>query len=223
MTTLETPKRLQTPSARNPYPSPPPARRNRSRIALGTFVILVMSLLFAAAYSNVGQRRAVLVVARPVTAGSVITAADLREVRVSADPTLRPVRAENRRSVVGRVAGVDLVPGTLVTRRQLATGPALPAGRAIVGLALKAGQLPSGLRAGDAVLVVLVPPAGAAGVAPDSESAVLDDVRVAAVGEAEDAAGATVVSVNVPAADAAAVATAGADGRVSLVKVGGAS
>ncbi len=219
MTTTEIPLQRRTPPPRAESPRPP--TRNRSRIALGIFLVVVLSLAFAVAYNNVGERRAVLAVGRPVTAGSVISSADLVEARVSSDAALRPVAADQRDAVVGRIAAVNLVPGTLVTRAQLATGPPVEEGRAVVGLALKPGRLPAGLQVGERVLVVLTPPPSAAGASIDALSQVLNDARVAAVTESTDVAGGSVVSVNVPVENAATMATAAAADRVSLVLVGG--
>src|SRR5581483_10050264 len=76
-----------------------PAHRNQSRVAMGAFLIVAFSLAFAVSFSRAGDRQAVLAVARPVAAGQVITAADVTEVRISADPGLHPVPA--RQAVVG--------------------------------------------------------------------------------------------------------------------------
>src|SRR5581483_7392665 len=119
-----------------------PAHRNQSRVAMGAFLIVAFSLAFAVSFSRAGDRQAVLAVARPVAAGQVITAADVTEVRISADPGLHPVPASDRSRIVGRTAGVALTPGTLVTPAQVASGPSVPAGQAVVGAALKPGQFP---------------------------------------------------------------------------------
>lgn len=218
MTTTEIPLRRETPSPMARTTGPP--TRNRSRIALGVFLVVVLSLAFAVAYTNVGERRAVLAVGKPVTAGSVITSADLVEARVSSDAALRPIAAQQREDVVGRIAAVNLVPGTLVTTAQLATGPAVEEGRAVVGVALKPGQLPAGLQVGEPVMVVLTPSPSATGSSVDGLSQVLDGALVAAVTESADTAGVSVVSVNVPVEHAATMATAAAADRVSLVLVG---
>jgi hypothetical protein len=190
--------------------------RNRGRIALGSFLIATLSFAFAVLYSNVGDRNAVLAIARNVRAGAVLTSADLVEVRISADSALHPVAATDRGSVVGELAGVDLVPGTLLTRRHLATSARIEPGRAVVGLALKAGQFPTELRVGDQVLVVITaPPASSAG---DAEATTIAGGRVTSITPAMDGSTPTAVSLEIEANDASAIAAAG--GRVSLVRVG---
>jgi hypothetical protein len=163
----------------------------------------------------------VLAVARPVAAGEVIELGDLREVRVSADPGLRPMPAAERGAVVGRVASADLAPGTLLTAGHVSGAPTMEAGRAQVGVAVKAGQAPADLRPGDRVLVVLAPDPTVAGPSGQSDGDVVEGGRVTAVAPAADGSGATVVTVEVAEGDAAAVATASLAGRVGLVRVAG--
>ena len=200
-----------------------PARRNRSRVAVGVFLVVTLSLAFAVSYSNAGERQAVLAVARPVAPGAVIAGADLRDVRVSADPGLRSIPATDRSKVVGRVAGVALVPGTLVTPAQLASGPRVEPGRAVVGLALKPGQFPPELRAGDPVVVVLT---SAGGAAPTVEgdttptAAVSVKGRIAGVVPSPGGGPETVVSLDVADAIAPAIAIAAGRGQASLILTG---
>ena len=197
----------------------PPSGRsvNLGRVALAVMLIVGLSLAFLLLYTSAGDRRAVLAVARPVVAGSVITAADITEARVSVDPSLRPIPVSRQSEVVGRAAGVDLVPGTLLTRGHLADGPAVRTGQDVVGLALKAGQLPQSVRAGDRVL--LVRSGGATTAGAPAPLAPLVQVRgeVLAVDSSTGPGGSTVVSVVVDAADAPGLAVAAAGGQVSLV------
>lgn len=200
---------------------PTPSRSvNVGRVAVAVMLILGLSLAFMLLYMSAGDRRAVLAVARPVAAGAVITAADLTEARVSVDPALRPIPASRRSEAVGRPASVDLVPGTLLTRGHIAAGPVVASGRSVVGLALKAGQFPAGVRAGDRVLLVRPGAAPSAGT-PSAQGAVLQ-VRgeVLAVDTANPPTGGTVVSVTVDAVDAPGLAVAASSGQVSLVVEG---
>ena len=132
-------------------------RRSPTRIPgalLGVLLILGSALVFAVLYTNAGERRPVLAVARPVPAGKAIQAADLKSVRVSAEAGLATLPARARDEVVGRTAAGNLVPGSLLARGQLSSGRALEGGRAVVGVALKPGQAPAGLQPGDRVMVV---------------------------------------------------------------------
>jgi hypothetical protein len=110
-----------------------------------------------------------------------------------------------------------LVPGTLLAEAELATGPQADATHAIVGLALKAGQLPIGLRTLDAVTVIETSPSSSLG--PVDASVLVDNAQVTATSEAADGQ-TTIVSVLVPRAAAPGVAGAAARGEVSLVLLG---
>jgi hypothetical protein len=200
-----------------------PARRQRrpAIVLVGLLLILVGAAVTAQLFLQVGGRTAVLAVARPVTAGHPITGQDLTEVRISVDPALRAVPASERSRVVGQVATVDLLPRSLLTREALATASVPGAGQAIVGVALKAGQMPSALKAGDHVMLVLTPPAGSGGTAAPAGPAgrvLVEDAEVFDLRQAETDQ-ATVASVVVARGEAADVARAQATGQVSLVLV----
>src|SRR5579859_2932229 len=216
---------------------PPPVSPRRARNVAGALLGLLLVVFCASAValyaSHVGGRRAVLAIARPVKAGAVITGADLTEARVSADPALHPVPVSARNEIVGKVAAVSLVPGTLVTRAEIATGPAVESGSAVVGLALKAGQFPSGVRALDRVMLVLVAPPDSGAVSPTpaggpsspagsatAGSVLVPDVRVASVTSSPDGQ-TTVISVVMPVSAAPAVVGAAARSEVSLALLGG--
>jgi hypothetical protein len=203
-----------------------PVRRQRrpALVLVGLLLILVGAAVTAQLFLQVGGRTAVLAVARPVTAGHPITGQDLTEVRISVDPALRAVPASERSRVVGQVATVDLLPRSLLTREALATASVPGAGQAIVGVALKAGQMPSALKAGDHVMLVLTPPAGSGGTAAPAGPAgregrvLVEDAEVFDLRQAETDQ-ATVASVVVARGEAADVARAQATGQVSLVLV----
>jgi hypothetical protein len=192
-------------------------------VAIGVFLIVTLSLAFAVSYSNADERSPVLAVARPVAPGAVITAADLREVGISADPGLRPVPAGDRTKVIGRTAAVALSPGMLLTRAQLASGPTVEAGRAVVGVALKPGQFPPELRIGDSVAVVLATAAADLSSADGVSPVVSVLCRVSGVTPSLGGGPETVVSLDVAATVAPAIAVAAGRGQVSVILTGAAS
>jgi hypothetical protein len=193
-------------------------------MALGVILVVGLSAAFAFKYTQAGHRQAVLAVARPVPAGQALVAEDLKQALVSVDPALKPLPASKEASVIGRSAAVALVPGTLLSEAQLATGPLVPSGRDIVGLSLKPGQVPLGVRVGDRVIVVRTPtnPGGATANNDAAVSIVSRNAQVLAVdsGSATNG-GPTMVAVVVDAGDAATVAAASASGQASLVVEGG--
>ncbi|WP_055483211.1 SAF domain-containing protein [Sphaerimonospora mesophila] len=138
-----------------------PALPRRRRPAMFLLVVVFIGLGVLAgqyAYAQLDKRSSVVVVARDVPIGQVIGQDDLAAVRIAADPMVATVPAGRLSEMVGRVAAVDLVAGTLLadghTTDAMTPGP----GQQLVPLALKPGQLPArGLRAGDHVLVAAEP------------------------------------------------------------------
>ncbi len=200
----------------------PHRTRRPTLVALALVLILVGGTVAALVYLRATERSDVLAVARPVPIGHVISDADLITLSLSVDPRLRPLPASARRQVVGQVAATNLVPGTLLLRRMLTTSDALlQADEGLVGLAVKAGQLPEQLTPGDLVQVVRTPAAagngGAAAVQDDGAGGVLvGQAKVLSVSDPDDA-DTTRVSLIVPLADAAVLYRANATGELALV------
>ncbi len=144
--------------------------------------------------------------------GERIQAGDLAVAEVSASDAVRPVPAAQRDSVVGRRAAVGLVPGTLLTREAVTSGPVLDPGKATVGLSLKPGRFPLGIAKGQRVLLVV------AAVGRD-EPATTHEGTVVATGDGA-LEGDRVLSVLVARASVAEVAVAAGEGRVSVASVG---
>jgi Flp pilus assembly protein CpaB len=176
--------------------------------------MLACALGAGVAFTSAADRSPVLVVARPVTAGSTIESSDLREVLVGSSPAASTVAASRRSSIVGRTAAVDLVPGSLLSSSQVADGPAAGTGQAVVGATLKEGQFPVELGVGDHVLAIVLPsesadPTGAATPTPI-------EATVVGVRPLDDGGGID-VSLAVRPDQATPLAVAGARARLSLV------
>jgi len=198
-------------------PRPRPTR-NVTGILLGVMLVVFCAVAVAAYTASLGHRRAVLVVTHSVDAGAVIHDGDLGEARLPPDPAVRTVAAGRRSQVVGRIAAVNLAPGMLLAESELATGPLADAAHAIVGLALKAGQFPTGLRPLDTVTVVETSPASSLG--PLDAVVLVDGAKVTSTSAAADGQ-TTVISVLVPRTAAPTVAGGAARGQISLVLLGG--
>ncbi len=193
----------------------------RRRPALWTLSVALVAggaLLAVDAARSAGHKSAVLVAARDVGAGEQITPADVAVVHVSTDPGLRTVPAGDQPSLVGSVAAVDLKAGSLLTGAEL-TGTATPAaGTVLVGLALKAGQLPAReLSRGDRVLIVATPgqPDSASPAQPGRSGtygAVVQDSAPTAAGD-----GSTVVDVVAAQNTAPALAADAAGGHIAVL------
>ncbi len=198
-------------------PPPPRPSRNVAGIMLGVVLVVFCAVGVAAFTASLGHRQSVLVVIRPISAGTVIQDADLGEARLARDPAVRSVAASRRREVVGQVAGVNLFPGTLLAPADLGAGPQADATHAVAGLALKAGQWPAGLRALDTVTVIAASSDSSAGAA--ASVVLVDSAQVTSISASGDGQ-TTLVSVLVPRSSAPDVASGAARGQISLVLVG---
>jgi Flp pilus assembly protein CpaB len=203
-------------------PVPPARRRSVPHLVLGALLVVACAVGFAVAASNVDHRSSVLVLARPVTVGQRLTATDLRSVRMSADAGVSTIPASLLDQVTGQTVAVSLPAGALLTRDEIGQ-VALPAGQAVVAVAVKPGQAPPSLAAGGHVLLVVVPSNGPAAVGTTSDTAKPAGPWpgvVTAVTDLTDASGGSVVSVQVADADAQEVAALPA-GQIDLVLVPG--
>lgn len=195
------------------------ARRNRSRAAAGALVLTVCTLGAVLLFGRVGDRQAVLAMARTVEVGQIVQVGDLRIVHVSADPGVHPVPAAQRPQIVGRPAAVRLLSGTMLSTSQVGEPAGLPKGMALVGAVLKSGQYPLGLAPGDTVSLVINSPTGSPTLTDQSQFGP-PMATVVAVAPAPDATDATAASLQIPLTNAPAVAQAGAAGQLSLMVIG---
>jgi hypothetical protein len=165
----------------------------------------------AVLYSDAGDRRPVLAVARPVAAGQAIEADDLREVMVATDGGVSTLPAGQRNAVVGRIASVSLAAGSLLTEEQLGDSELFDPSDAVFGAVLTEGRYPAELRAGDRVLLYELPSA-----TEGSEPAAAVRATVVAVREAQSP-GSISATVSVAAGDVGAMATAAGQDRLIVV------
>ncbi|MDQ8707514.1 SAF domain-containing protein [Streptomyces sp. LHD-70] len=198
-------------------------QRKWSLAALCALVTLLGALAGAVMLNRAGDRIEVLAVARDVPLGQTITAQDVKTVSFAEDPGLSPIKADERSSVVGKRAAVELRSGSLFTRSQLVTGAGLGDDEQVVGIEVKRGYAPRNeLRPGDKVSAVVLPAQGeqptASGKAgqeqaePEAIAATVTSVS------RPDASGAQVVNVAVPAADGPRLAMRAAAKQIALVR-----
>jgi hypothetical protein len=158
-----------------------------------------------------------VVIRTALPAGIRLSGADLRVVTVHPGDgvpagAVGPAAAVRLLGLVIRNAVPD---GTFLTSSLVAPGGALPdPAQALVGLALKAGQLPAGgLAVGQQVLVVLLP--------TNSQGQVLNPVPLVTTTvwylRGADSSGTTLATIIVPARLATRLASFAAQGQVALV------
>jgi Flp pilus assembly protein CpaB len=192
----------------------PRPRRRPGLLALGVALVALGALAAAWLVSTSSARIAVLVAARDVPYGTVLTDADLSSVEVAGTSGVAVIPAGERDRVVGRVAATTIVAGSLLAPAQLtAAAPPAP-GEVLVGVPLKADRLPAGgLTPGDRILIVETP--GVDGDPPTGPPETLA-ATVVRVGPA-DLNGVSVLDVTVAAGDGPALASRAATGRIALV------
>jgi hypothetical protein len=191
-------------------------------------VVFASIAVFASVYSGAGRRTSVLIVTTTIEKGQLIAGSDLGQASMSISGGVTPIPVSSAPELSGRRAAVTIPAGSLLTSGDVTTAQPIGAGDAVVGLALKADQLPSsGVVPGDQVMIVETAGPGAPmtvvpsnGSPTGSTTGVL--VPQASVFDveappADSAAGVSqLVSVEVSSTLAAAVSTAAAADQVSL-------
>ena len=196
------------------------SKRERRPGYIALLVLLVVGLAAVGGwlYTTAGQKVAVVVVVRDVPVGQTVSRLDLSTAEVAGDVTaIAGIRLD---TAVGQRAAVELLPGTLLQRAMLATGPVLNAGEAQVGLALKGGQLPAnGVSPGDTVQVLRLPSQQQAVASPPGAPVMVTRATVFTARADTSVAGGWLVTVTVDTGQAAAVAAASGAGLAALVQV----
>lgn len=179
---------------------PPRAVRERKPALAALALLLIVGGALGAAYLVVqnGHRVAAIEIAQPLGPGQQIPFSALREVDIAPGDGLGYVPWTEASQVTQFYAATAIPAGTLLSSQMVARSNDLAAGKVVVGLALKDGQLPDGLQVGDRVNVYQV--SDAAQSCPGTAGGVL-------------AANAVVLGISAP---AAAASQSAIDVRVAL-------
>lgn len=194
-----------------------PRERRPALAALAVLLILGGALTTTLLMMRTGDRVSAIRISRQIAAGQPIDESAMEEVQV-AETGVDYVPWRLRRQVAKAYAKVPLLPGTLLTRQMTASASEeLTPGKAIVGLALKAGQMPADLAKGDRVQVIHVPARG------ENESRVLvQNALVHTIG-GSGRSGGGLVSIIVDTTDSPTVARHSSSGEIALAVLPGAS
>lgn len=191
-------------------------RRSVPHLLLGIVLIVACATGGVVASMQLGHRVTILALARPVTAGQVLSAQDCRRIDISTDTGMDLVPVEQASTVIGHPVAYTLPAGTMITRSLLGA-PQIPIpGKAIAAIGLKSGQFPPDLAPGTTVLVLTVPSSSASsgmGSGTSWQAVVTGITR-------HDSDQITVVSLQLDQPDARAVATTPA-GQLSVVAIPG--
>jgi hypothetical protein len=201
---------------------PPPKRRRRPLLLAAGVVLVVLGAVGAYGLASSSSHRVgVVALAADVPWGRPITQADLVEAQIATDPVLHPLAWAERGSAIGKLAAADLHAGSLLTIDDLMAGPIPADGQALVGVAVKPGQLPVTELAARQQIWITRADRDNQNAAPPT-GAVESPIRavVFTVGAA-DASGGRTVDVLVDGADAVTVADWSAAGVGSFIVIAG--
>ncbi|MCP3017096.1 SAF domain-containing protein [Nocardiopsis dassonvillei] len=217
---------VDTKTAPAPAASPrqgetPPVRLLGSGPRRWRWLVLALGMMTAGGLSGVvaleqtDDRQGVLVADTDLPAGHVVTAEDLRVARISVADGVSFVGADRLEATVGQTLTVPVTEGGLLPEAALGAEATFPErDRAVLGVALRLGRFPASIGPGAAVSVVVHPEDGATGGGVEAYRALVRDVQPSA---AED--GSVQLELVASSADAAAIASAAAVERVSVVQV----
>jgi hypothetical protein len=208
-------------------------------VALVSLVVVCASIaIFADLYASADHQTPVIIVTQTIEQGQLIAGSQLGEATASISSGVTAIPVADASELSGHRAAVTIETGSLLTPEDVTTAPPIASGDAVVGLALKPGQLPAaGVEPGDQVEMVQtaspgtplssVPTSSSSSTSASQSSgsgsatgvlvpqASVFDVEVPSSNSSSDAS--LLVSVEVSSTLAASVSTAAAADQISLV------
>jgi len=181
------------------------------RALFGVLLVVVSVVVALTIYTRIGDRHEVVAVTRTVLAGEQLSASDLRVVSISSDDSLPSVASSAMDSMVGQYARVRIVQGSLLVLDSVQSRPLVDPSKVLMSVPVPLSGVPTGLREGSRLVLILTPRSSATAAAP-----VLVEATVAAVprnlgeliGGADSNQSTVALSVEVPPESAAAVGSA---------------
>ena len=198
----------------------PGAPRERKPALAALAVLLILGGALGAGFLVIesGKRVAAIEISQQIGAGQQIPLSALQQVQITAGSGLAYVPWAEASQVTRYFTVATIPPGTLLTREMVATTGTSVAGRAVLGLALKDGQLPHGLQDGDHIDIYQV--SDAQETCPGGSGGTLAaDAVVLAIGAPSATSGSTAIAdveVALNPSDAGPVACNAANGIVGI-------
>jgi hypothetical protein len=190
------------------------ARRSWGYGAAAIAAIVVGGLLSAFLYSSTQHSEQVFVVATALDRGQTIAAQDLTTITITPGQRIDAFTPAQAGQLIGKTITAALPKGSLLTHGAVADRLPIPAGEAIVGVALKPSQMPSTpISAGSRI--VITPIAGQNATVKSTQAA---DVPATVVDQlaTNQSTGLVIVNVYIASRDASDVAGRAAAGLVTL-------
>ncbi|GAB4590048.1 SAF domain-containing protein [Nocardia sp. IFM 10818] len=188
-------------------------RRSIKWIVGGVMLVALAIVLAVGVANKMSDRQEVLVLAKDVSQGHTLTAADLTTARINSDAGLNVLLAADRGTALGKTVNSSLTKGTVLNPNVLSNGVIPPQGMTLVGIEVSADKLPAEpLVHGDDIRLVDTP-------RDQDNSPVQAPITTNAqvVGVYPSDAGQTKVDVLVPKEEASWVAARAATHRVALI------
>jgi len=199
-----------------------PRERKPALAALAVLLIVAGGLVAALLVVKGGNKVGAIEISQPVGQGQRIPLSAMQEVQVTSGSGLNYVPWNQASQVARAYAAFQIAPGTLLTPQMTTSGTNLAAGKDVLGLALKDGELPIGLQVGDHVDVFEVSSSGQS--CPGKPGGTLtSDAVVLSIGRPATNTGTTVsdVQIAVNPLDAGSVACSAANGVVGVAVLPG--
>jgi hypothetical protein len=194
---------------------PKPPHRRRPMMALLAVLLIVGGAAFAGLLAvRLDSREQVMVLARDVPAGTRITAGLLAETPVASEG-LQLVPADQVDAVIGTWTRVSISRGQLLDTSMLTRADPVDGDRALVGVPLRSGRVPPGLRSGDLVRVVRIGD-GTTPLSPLAVGLVLETVTDTSEGLAGEGGSTSRGTLLVPTSAADAVVDAAGNDQLGL-------
>jgi hypothetical protein len=195
-----------------------PRERKPALAILAVLLIVGGALAAGTLVIKSGHRVGAIEVTQAIPQGEQIPASAIAEVQIAADTGVRYVSWQFAGQVPQYYATAAIPAGTLLNSGMITKTRSTPSGAAEVGLALKDGQVPGNLKAGDPVRVFSTQVSSGAGC-PGRPGVTLTHGTVIAIAPAGSGAGLTDVLVAIPPQDAGAVACNTANGTAAIAIV----
>ncbi|MFD3585656.1 hypothetical protein [Streptomyces sp. NPDC058683] len=211
-----------------------PRERKPALAALAVLLILLGALGATTLVLQAGDRVEVIKITQEIPAGSSVNNSNVTSVMVASDDSINYVKW-SQLDGLRKLKALNTIPaGAVAVGEMFGSGTTLAAGKATVGLSLKDGQYPAGLKIGDVVAAYRVSSNGSSSSGSSSSSSssgsdspIVSQAKVSYVPDKKSSDSDLVSSTNlavtltVSGDEAASLAQAAATGSVALVLVPG--
>jgi hypothetical protein len=197
-----------------------PRERKPALAVLAVLLIIGGALAAGALVVKSGHRVGAVEITKTIPQGAPVPGDAITEVQIAADSGVKYIAWQYSGQISQYYATAAIPAGTLLNSGMISKTRSTPNGDAEVGLALKDGQLPNGVKAGDHVAVISTQQS-ANGGCPGKPGTTLAEGTVTAVAPAAAGTGVTDVQVAIAPGAVGEVACNTANGSLAIAIVSG--